>query len=163
MKTLPIYLDQIKRAENLIAKRSIKNHHFTDGSSEIFGTLAEILFFDYYKHNPIAKIQWSNSTNFDFLVFGYRSEIKAFKIQHRNQIDNRLALIPLRQQWQRTHYYHFMFILEDKTEAYLVGWLEKDIFMKEADLVEAGTPTVKNTILRTSNYCLPLDSLKGYL
>ena len=117
--------EHISEAEQLYEFGSL-NNSITKGNSNIFGALGEVIIKDYF-NAPIV-----GHHDYDLIIDRYKIHVKTKRSNYPPQPDElcSVAAYNIRQQCD---FYFFVRVLQDKTKAWLLGYLSKKDFYTKAE------------------------------
>lgn len=140
MITIQITAEQIERAKKRydfdILKGSVMK-----GASNIYGALGEIIYLDFLISKGFKVIDEPNY-DYDFIVNGFKVDIKSSKIRNFSIPDGGIECRLINSK-QNPHFYFFCKILHDFSTAYLLGYISKKEFIKQAIFTKDGQPSVR--------------------
>jgi hypothetical protein len=129
--------DQRRRARELYSFKALKGS-ITKGSNNIFGALGEILILDHYIKLGV-KIEHAQHYDYDFLIGGRKVDVKSKKhLKGRLPREDWRVNIPAYNTKQRTEFYFWVHICEELKEAFLIGYIKKEKFFKDARFCKKG-------------------------
>ena len=79
MIILDIKQNQIDEAQNLYTFKNLKGS-ITNGQSNIYGALGEVIVYDYFKDKKFNIIK-QNTYDYDLIINGYKVDVKTKKLQ----------------------------------------------------------------------------------
>ena len=121
MIEIDITPEMLREAKAIYNFRNLKNS-FTNGKSQLYGALGEILFKHYYNLNKL-----NNSYDYDVIFKGKKIDIKTKRTTVKPlPIYN--CSVSLSSFKQKTDGYFFIRITEDYSKGYLLGYVSKKDF-----------------------------------
>lgn len=140
MIRLKINKDQIKRASELYGFGALKNS-ITKGESNLYGAVGEIVVFDYCK-NSGRRVSHKSTTDYDMIINGNKFDIKTKKttVPPLSGFNCSVAAFNTT---QKCDHYLFVRVMEDYSEAWLLGYIPKGEFFKRATFNRKGQPDPK--------------------
>jgi hypothetical protein len=156
LKEILITDEQRKRAEKLY-EFDILNGSVTKGVGNKIGALGEVIVFDKYN----KKAEYIGSYDYDLIIKGKKVDVKT-KAQNVPPATHHTYNIFAFNTTQKCDYYCFVVILNDLSKAWIVGWKEKEAFLKEATFREKGdVDDVGGHIFPSDCYCLKYNQLEN--
>ena len=147
----------IEEAEKLYCFNKLKNS-ITEGKSEIYGAIGEVISLGFFQAH-CETVNYVGSYDYDLIVNGKKVDIKTKKVNNPPQ-PNHNATIPAVNTKQQTDIYFFVYVLSDKSKAFLVGWLNKESFFEVAELKKEGEFDGKTSFqYRADTYSTTLSKL----
>ncbi len=139
MKQIKISEEQIERAKKLYSFDKLKGS-ITEGKSNLFGALGEIVVFDLFI-NKGCKVDFNSTYDYDLIIDGHKIDVKTKKFTSRFTPNNNWTMsISNFNTTQKCNYYFFVGISDDLKNAYLYGYI------KPVDFYNISTFNKKNQI-----------------
>jgi len=140
MIKLPISDDQLKRAENLYPFEALKES-IMEGKSNIYGAIGEIIVMDYYDGTYMGKY------DYDLLIASQKVDVKT----KRTTVEPKPSYYATISKNgigvnQKCDYYCFVRVLENKKSAYILGFIKKEDFFKQAFEHKIGEPDASSEL-----------------
>lgn len=159
MIEITITKEHLAEAEKLYSFNRLKNS-ITEGKSEIYGALGEVISLGFFQAQ-CKTVSYVGCYDYDLIVNGKKVDIKTKKVNNPPQ-PNHNATIPAVNTKQQTDIYFFVYVLSDKSKAFLVGWLNKESFFEVAELKKEGEFDGATTFqYRADTYSTTLSKLNN--
>lgn len=151
---------QIKEAESRYSFGSL-NGSITNGESNIYGALGEIVVRDYYLNinNRLVKVIDKPTYDYDLIINSKTTDIKTKQTTVTPRPFYNVSISNFNTK-QNCDYYYFVRILKDKGTAYLLGYIEKDKFIENAEFKKKGEKDGCNWEFKDDCYNLPISKLR---
>lgn len=146
MITIQITAEQIERAKRRYDFQNLKGS-VMKGTSNIFGALGEIIYMDFMIQRGF-KVLDESTFDYDFICNGFKVDVKSSRIKTPYIPDDGFECRLINSK-QTTHFYFFCKILEDFSLAYLLGYISKKEFSKQAIFTKNGDAGLRG---ETFNY-----------
>ena len=142
MITIQITAEQIERAKQRYDFEKLKGS-VMNGASNIYGALGEIIYLDFLTSKGF-KIVDESTYDYDFICNGFKIDIKSSKLNKVNEkyINTNIECRLINHN-QNAHFYFFCKISEDFRSAYLLGYISKKEFIKQAIFTCNGQASVR--------------------
>lgn len=127
--------EQLSKAKERNTFGAIKNS-IKNGKGNFLGSVGEVVLLDYYTLKG-ATIQDAQQYDYDFILNDYRIEVKTQAIKFEPK-DNWTCHVPDYNTEQKCDYYAFMGVNLQKNEAYLFGFVKKDVWKTIKTLKKQG-------------------------
>jgi hypothetical protein len=159
IKTIKISADQIERAKQLYTFTKLKGS-ITDGESNIFGALGEVVVYDYFKGRGFS-VDFKSTFDYDLLIGGYRVDVKTKKttVIPRNNYFCSIAAYNTR---QNCDFYFFLRINERFDVCYLLGYIRKADFFNKATFNRKGDIDKNGWTFKADCYNLQISMLAKF-
>lgn len=157
MLTVDVAEHQIKEAQELYKFHNI-NNSITSGRSEIYGALGEVVVRDYF--SKTMDVVHSMDYDYDLTISGYKVDVKTKKttvVPKPNYNCSITAFNP----HQKCDYYFFVRVTTDLKRAYLLGYIGKEAFFRNATFNKQGEDD-GNFLYRCDCYNLPVSGLRKF-
>lgn len=156
MIQIEITPQQLKRAKDLYSFNNL-NNSITKGENKIFGALGEVVVFDYYQSKGLDVS--SNSTyDYDMLVGGFKTEVKTIKVKNYSNIAK--AKVCAKNIFQKCDYYYFVQVAADMSKAWLLGYMPRGQFYREAVFKAKGDLDTDSFVFSEDCYIMSVNQLK---
>jgi hypothetical protein len=151
--------EQIQRAEGLYPFGSLKDS-ITKGESNIYGALGEVIVHDYLMGKG-KDVKIVGDVNFDIVSNGKKIDVKT-KRTTVPPIQTFNCSISAHNTRQECDYYVFVRVMEDKSEAWITGYMDKAEFYKKAKFYRKGQadPTMPSWKFAADCYNLEISKLQ---
>ena len=156
MVTIKITDEQRDRAKKLYPFDKLKNS-ITEGSSNIFGALGEILIYDQYK--DMFNVDFQSTYEYDMLIEGYRVDVKA---KRTTVVPKENYLCSITKYKQDCDFYFFVRISTDQRIGYLLGYMQRDEFFTKAKYKSKGDLDVDGFVFKADGWHLQIKDLKQF-
>ena len=157
IKTIKVSEHQINRAKELYPFNDL-NGSITNGSSNIYGALGEILVCDEY--NGIQK----KTFDYDILINNYKIDVKSKKISNDLiPTFNWNATISNFNTRQKCDYYCFVYVCENLKIGFIAGFIGKEDYYNKASFNKKGETDINGSTkwnFRADCYNLTINNLK---
>lgn len=149
--------EQIERAKKAYDFTCLKNS-ITIGKSNIYGAIGEIMVNDIFKTSIIE-----NTFDYDIIIEGIKIDVKTKKLSEwvKPNLDFHVT-IPAFNIRQKCDYYFFGYSSSELKTFYLLGYIEKDIFLKESIFKKKGEKDIHGFVLRCDCYTMQVKDLKEF-
>tara|TARA_Y100000385_G_scaffold236060_1_gene250096 strand:+ start:27 stop:629 length:603 start_codon:yes stop_codon:yes gene_type:complete len=158
MITINITHDQVKRAEELYPF-NVLNGSITNGSSNIYGALGEVVFQDYLSENHNVVI--CGNYDYDLKVDEYRVDVKTKRTTVVPK-ENYNCSISSWNTTQECDFYFFCRVSVDKKKAYILGYISKKDFYEKATFNKKGEKETDIFYFKDDCYNLPISDLHKF-
>jgi len=152
---LNISKEQIERARKLYKFGTLKGS-ITKGKSNIYGSIGEIIVYDYFKDSK--NIEFESTYDYDMIIDGYTVDVKTKKTTVSPQ-PHYLCGIPAYNTKQKCQFYFFVRVLEDLSRGFILGYITKDNFFKLAKFRRQGDRDTNGFIFKDDCYNLKISDL----
>ena len=159
MKTINILKEQIERAEALYQFKNL-NGSITNGKSNIYGAIGEVVIYDIYK-NIDHNISFNSTYDYDLIINGYKIDVKTKRTTVIPQ-QNYLCSISAFNIKQKCDYYFFTRVNENLKHCYLLGYKKKSDFFNESIFNKKGTLDVDGWYFKDDCYNLEIQMLNKF-
>jgi penicillin-binding protein-related factor A (putative recombinase) len=159
MKTIQITEEQIDRAKKLYPFKELKGS-ITNGESNIYGALGEIIIHDIHKENGFD-VDYASTYDYDMIIDGYKIDVKTKKTKV-NPLPHYLCSISAFNTKQNCDIYFFVRINENLKECYLLGYKEKNQFFHEAIFNKKGSFDINGFPFKDDCYNLKIEQLNEF-
>ncbi len=158
MKSIKIQIapEQLTRAKNLYQFNNIKNS-ISKGESQIYGAIGEIVVWDWLCQNEI-ETEYHGTKDYDLICDVVTIDVKTIRVNVQPNNEHN-ANISAHNTKQKTFMYFWVYVLEDMSCAWLVGWLDKESFFEEATFNKQGTKDGLNWEFKSDTYSLKIKHL----
>ncbi len=150
--------EQIERAKILYPFDSL-NNSITKGKSNIFGALGEVVVYDYFKDKKT--IDFTSTYDYDMVIGKHKVDIKTKKTTVVPK-DYYLCSISASNIHQKCDFYFFVRVKEDFKTAYLLGYIDKNIFFEKATFKKKGELDINNFVFKDDCYNLEISELNEF-
>lgn len=147
---------QVMRAEKLYDFNMLRNS-ITSGDSQIYGAIGEVVVMDYLIASGVPT-EYIGCKDYDLMCDCVSIDVKTIRV-NKPPRDTFNANISAHNTWQNTFMYLWVFVSEDKSTAWLVGWLDKKTFFEEAKLNKEGDEDGGGWKFKSDTYSMKLSSL----
>lgn len=130
---------------------------FTEGESQIYGALGEILIIDYFKYQGFS-VDEGSSYEFDLRVEGRTVEVKTKRTTVRPKNDYLCSVANFNPS-QSAEFYFFVRVSEDLETGYLLGYYPTEKFKKDAFFRKAGEKDVNGWEFKKDCYNIKVEDL----
>ena len=127
--------EQVQRASELYSFGALKDS-ITKGKSNIYGALGEVIVHDYLKGKG-KNVKIVGDVNFDIVSNGKKIDVKT-KRTSVPPIQSFNCSVAAYNTRQECDYYVFVRVMEDQSEAWIVGYTGKEEFYKRAKFYRKG-------------------------
>jgi len=127
--------EQVQRASELYSFGALKDS-ITKGKSNIYGALGEVIVHDYLKGKG-KNVKIVGDVNFDIVSNGKKLDVKT-KRTSVPPIQSFNCSVAAYNTRQECDYYVFVRVMEDQSEAWIVGYTGKEEFYKRAKFYRKG-------------------------
>lgn len=159
MIELPITYNQIQRAKKLYPFDELKNS-ITKGKSNLYGSLGEIVVFDFFKENGF-NVEIVGDYNYDLIIDKYKIDVKTKKTTVIPK-EHYLCSISSYNTTQKCDFYFFCRIMEGLDFAYLLGYYIKDDFFKKAIFNKKGELDVNGWEFKSDCFNMKIKDLMQF-
>lgn len=157
MIVIDIKEDQIERAKTLYPFDNLKGS-ITNGKSNIYGALGEIIVFDWF--SKITKnIEFTSTYDYDMIIFDQKVDIKTKKTTVE-PLPHYLCSISAFNIKQKCNGYIFVRIKNDFSKGYILGYLGKKLFFENAIFKNRGETDINGWKFKDDCYNLEIGKLK---
>lgn len=159
IKTIKISADQIEMAKELYTFTKLKGS-ITEGESNIYGALGEVVVYDYFKGRGFA-VDFNSTFDYDLVIGRYLVDVKTKKTTAipRNNYLCSIAAYNIR---QNCDFYFFLRITERLDVCYLLGYIKKADFFSEAIFNRKGEIDVNGWTFKADCYNLQIHMLTKF-
>lgn len=155
MKLL-ISQSQLKRAQELYEFNNLRNS-ITEGKSQIYGAIGEIVVWDWLC-NAGVETEYHGTKDYDLISDVVTIDVKTIRVNVPPTNEHN-ANISAYNTKQKTFMYFWVYVLEDMSTAWLVGWLDKESFFEEATLNKKGDKDGAKWVFKSDTYSLKVKHL----
>jgi len=159
IKTIEISEEQIERAKNLYPFKKLKGS-ITNGQSNIYGALGEIIIHDIYKAKGLNVI-FNSTYDYDIIINNHKIDVKTKRTTVIPKI-NYLCSISSFNTKQKCDFYFFLRINENLKEAYLLGYKSKSDFFSIATFNKKNTLDTNGWEFKDDCYNLEINKLNQF-
>lgn len=156
MIELTITQDQLERAEGLYPFDKL-NGSITKGESNIFGAVGEILVYDYLS-KITDRISFNSTYDYDLVYKGFSIDVKT-KRTTVTPAPEYLCSISSFNTKQRCDYYFFIRVKEDFSMGWLLGYIAKKQFFRDAVFKRRGEKDVNGWKFKDDCYNMQIKDL----
>lgn len=156
---LEINDNQIIRAEQLYTFKSL-NGSITNGESNIFGAIGEVVVYDYFKGKG-KEVDFSSTYDYDMIINNDRIDVKTKAVAQFGN-ENVLASVSNWNYKQRCDYYFFVQVLHNKKYAQLLGYKNKFQFYEIGFEKKKGDIDTDGFVFRSDCYNLKVVDLDKF-
>lgn len=150
---------QIKRAEQLYPFTKLRGS-ITNGKSNIFGALGEIIIYDFFIKNGY-NVNFFSTYNYDLIINDYKIDVKTKKTSVIPQI-NYLCSISSYNTVQKCDYYFFVRIKEDMKKGFLLGYLSKKEFFQKSIFKNKNDKDINGWKFKDDCYNIEISNLHKF-
>ena len=147
---------QLKRAQELYEFNNLRNS-ITKGDSQIYGAIGEIVVWDWLC-NAGVETEYHGTFDYDLFAEDVSIDVKTKKVKVPPQNEHN-ASVPAYNTKQKTFMYFWVYVLEDMSTAWLVGWLDKESFFEEATFNKQGDKDGEKWVFKADTYSLKIKHL----
>jgi hypothetical protein len=158
MLKLPISNDQIDRAKKISNPTLKFNQNKIGERAYLTGAVGEIVVGDYLKTTPHVYKSFQEMYDYDINYKGTRIEVKT-KLVNKTPKPFYDCTIFEYSKKQKCDQYWFVNIIKDMTHAYIMGYINKDDFFRNAEFCRAGTNR-GNLVYKWDNYVIKAFELR---
>ena len=152
MLKLPISNDQIERAKK-ISNPTLKFKQNKIGErAYLTGAVGEIIVGDYLKTTPHVYKSFQEMYDYDINYKGTRIEVKTKLVNNPPKPFYDCTIFGYSKK-QKCDQYWFVNVIKNMTHAYIMGYINKDDFFRNAEFCEAGTSR-GNLVYKWDNYVI---------
>ena len=148
--------DIIDKASTLYEFNNL-NGSITEGKSQIFGAIGEMLIFNHFNDECI----FESTYDYDMIVKGYKVDVKTKKVNTYPQ-DFHYASVSSFNTNQKCDYYFFCRVLSDMSLGYMCGYILKTEFYDKAVFKKKGDKDWNGWEFKDDCYNLRLDELHHF-
>ena len=157
MITIDITPEQIERAEKHYDFKSLKGS-IMKGESNIYGALGEIVVHDYF--SKLYDCELCNTYDYDLIIKNHKVDVKTKRTTVKPQPHYNCSLF-----WntkQKCDFYYFVRVLENKTKAFILGYISKEAFYEKATKCKGGESENEYFKFKSDGYNLPISELNKF-
>ena len=161
MIVIPITSEQRARAKELYEFK-VLNNSITEGKSNVYGAIGEIIVYDFYKGKNI-KVDNQATYDYDLIINDFRVDVKTKRTTVYPE-PHFLCSISNHNINQECDFYFFVRVLEDMQIGFLLGYKSKDDFFQNAQFNAKGTTDINGWVFKGDCWNLQvkdLDKLKN--
>ena len=147
---------QLVRAEKLYDFSSLRNS-ITKGDSQMYGAIGEIVLMDYLVASGVPT-EYVGCRDYDLKSGEVSIDVKTIRVNTPPRKEHN-ANISAHNTKQKTFMYFWVYVLDDMSTAWLVGWLDKETFFEEAKLNKIGTEDGGGWVFKSDTYSIKLAHL----
>ena len=159
MIILDIKQKQIDEAQNLYKFKNLKGS-ITNGQSNIYGALGEVIVYDYFKDKKYNIIK-QNTYDYDLIINGYKVDVKTKKTSV-TPLSHYLCSISDFNTKQKCDYYFFLRVKIDFTKSYLLGYISKKDFYQYSFFKYKGDIDINGFIFKDNCYNIEIEKLNNF-
>ena len=159
MIILDIKQKQIDEAQNLYTFKNLKGS-ITNGQSNIYGALGEVIVYDYFKDKKYNIIK-QNTYDYDLIINGYKVDVKTKKTTV-TPLSHYLCSISDFNTKQKCDYYFFLRVKNDFTKSYLLGYISKKDFYQYSFFKYKGDIDINGFIFKDNCYNIEIQKLNSF-
>lgn len=159
MNIIKITKEQIERARNLYSFNELKGS-ITNGKSNIYGSLGEIIIYDIYKKKGLT-VDFNSTYDYDLIIQNYKVDVKTKRTTVIPK-PHYLCSISSFNTRQKCEFYFFLRINENLKDCYLLGYKKKKEFFNEAKFNKKGTLDVNGWAFKDDCYNLKIEMLNQF-
>lgn len=130
----------------------------TEGRSQIYGALGEILVHDYFHHRGYS-MSFSSCYNYDMTVNFHKVEVKTLRIADPPKPNFRYSATVSSTQRQQYDHIFFVNVLESLQKGWLMGYCSKQEFCSKAQLNLKGTQAENGFVYKADDYTISATQL----
>tara|TARA_R110000765_G_scaffold275766_1_gene373998 strand:+ start:335 stop:829 length:495 start_codon:yes stop_codon:yes gene_type:complete len=136
------------------------NNSITEGSSQLYGAVGEVIVINHYNknHNVVDK----SSYNYDLIINDKTIEVKTKKTKFAPK-DDYVVSVACSNATQECDYYYFTMVHDDFSRGWLLGFMSRDDFFEKSILCRKGEidPLNKNNnfIVKADCYSLRISDI----
>ena len=153
---LKVSSSQLMRAEKLYDFSSLRNS-ITKGDSQMYGAIGEVVAMDYLIASGVPT-EYVGCKDYDLMCDCVSIDVKTIRV-NRPPIPTFNANISAHNTRQNTFMYLWVYVTEDMSTAWLVGWLDKETFFEEAKLNKVGDEDGGGWKFKSDTYTMKLSCL----
>ena len=147
---------QLKRAQELYEFNKLRNS-ISEGRSQIYGAIGEIVVWDWLCSSGVAT-EYHGSLDYDLFAEDVTIDVKSIRVNVPPTNEHN-ANISAHNTKQKTFLYFWVYVLEDMSTAWLVGWLDKESFFEEATFNKIGEKDGPKFVFKSDTYSLKIKHL----
>lgn len=147
--------EQIFRAEHLYDFNALKGS-IMKGESNIYGALGEVLVCDFHKIRGDDVI-YRGDYDYDIIINGYKVDVKTKRTNVRPMPHYYCSVTDTYR--QGCDYYYFVRILEDLSEGYILGYIERNYIFNNGLYFKKGDRD-GDFIFKSDSYNVMVKDLK---
>jgi hypothetical protein len=147
---------QLMRAEKLYDFSSLHNS-ITKGDSQMYGAIGEVVAMDYLIASGVPT-EYVGCKDYDLMCDCVSIDVKTIRV-NVPPTENHNANISAFNTRQNTFMYLWVYVKEDMSTAWLVGWLDKESFFEEAVLNHEGDEDGGGWVFKSDTYSLKVKNL----
>ncbi len=154
MITLDINNEQIQRAKSLYPFGAL-NGSITNGRSNIYGALGEVVVMDYYSH---LDVDTESTYDYDMIIDGHKVDVKT---KHTTVVPRDFYLCSV-SDWNTTQacdFYFFVRVMKDMSRAFLLGYMSPKQFYRDAFWKNKGELDVNGFDFKSDGYHIKISDL----
>jgi len=127
--------EQIKRAEELYDFVELKNS-VTKGNGNIYGAIGEVVVADFLRSMG-RNVDTNSTKDYDMIVDGFKFDIKTKSTGVVPRENFEVSVLAYNTK-QKCDFYAFVSVFKDLSRAYILGFIQKNIYYSLARLLKAG-------------------------
>jgi len=147
---------QLMRAEKLYDFSSLRNS-ITKGDSQLYGAIGEVVVMDYLISSGVPT-EYVGCKDYDLKSGEVTIDVKTIRVNVPPR-DEHNANISAHNTRQKTFMYFWVYVKEDMSTAWLVGWLDKESFFEEAKLNKIGDEDGGGWVFKSDTYSMKIKHL----
>ena len=159
MLIVEITQEQIERAKKLYPFNELRGS-ITNGKSNLYGALGEIIVHDLCKGNGL-NVDFNSTYDYDLIIDGYKVDVKTKRTTVKPK-DNYLCSISSFNTKQKCNFYFFVRINENLKQGYLLGYKSKSKFFSESTFNKKGDVDVNGWLFKDDCYNLKISQLNKF-
>ena len=155
MKHIKIKKEDIDRATEMSNNMGTLNNSITKGEGNVIGFLGEIIVA-----NELG-INLDNTYDYDLIFDGKKIDVKSKRVtsEPRDYYECSVAALNTK---QKCDVYMFTRIKSDLSEGWILGYLDKEKYLKDSKFLKKGSVDPDNNWrVRTDCYNLPINKLEN--
>jgi hypothetical protein len=153
---MKVQSSQLMRAEKLYDFSSLRNS-ITKGDSQMYGAIGEIVLLDHLVSSGVPT-EYVGCRDYDLKSGDVTIDVKTIRVNKPPRKEHN-ANISAHNTKQATFMYFWVYVLEDMSTAWLVGWLDKETFFEEAKLNKIGDSDGGGWVFKSDTYSIKLAHL----
>lgn len=156
MITINITPEQIERAK-ILYEFGVLNNSITNGESNIFGAMGEIIVLDHYKSQN-KDIKHLPTYDYDFIITGKKIDVKTKKVYNLDTA-NVNASVSAFNTSQKCDYYIFCQVKADMSKGWILGYMPKAGFYENAFYKKTGETDTNGFVFKGSCYNMRIKDI----
>ena len=149
---------QITAAETLYPFAALRGS-ISKGYSNKYGALGEIVVNDYFK--KIREVDFTSTYDYDMIIDGKKVDVKA-KQCNTTPLPEYLCSISSFNTKQKCDFYFFCRVKKDFSKCYILGYISKKRFYKEAFFKKKGELDINGWEFKDDSYHIQISKLNKF-